>query len=109
MGDEDEKRIQKSLEHGEIKVGKQIQLKNDLHLVPDTIQAQDDGSLHFPIFSEKSGIPKDYAKHFSITPVRFTDCVKLAKHTEKVESIVLDAFTEPFEITFELASAIGDK
>lgn len=106
MGDEDEKRIQKSLEHGEIKVGKQIQLKGDLHLVPDTIQSQDDGTLHFPVFSEESEIPKDYAENFSITPVRFTDCIKLSKHTEKVESIVLDAFTQPFEITFELADAI---
>lgn len=38
--------------------------------------------------------------------MRFTDCIKLAKNMEKVESIVFDAFTEPFEISFELAEAL---
>lgn len=106
MDDEDEKRIQKSFEHGEIKVGTQIHLKNGLHLVPDIIQSQGDGKFHFPVFSERSEIPEGYVENFSITPVCFTDCIKLAKHTKKVESIVLDAFTEPLEISFELADFI---
>lgn len=88
MSDEDEKWIQQSLEHGEIKVGNQIQLKNDLHLVPDKIQSKNDGTLHIPVFSEESEIPKDCAKNFSIISVKFTDCVNLAKNIENVESIL---------------------
>lgn len=106
MSDEDEKRIQQSLEHDKIKIGNQILLKNDFQLVPNIIQSKDDGTLHIPVFSEESEIPKDYAKNFSIISVRFTDCVNLAKNTENVESIVLDAFSQSFEITYELADAI---
>ena len=85
-------------------VGDVVQSKGDIRLIPDILQ--NDDKYYFPMFSNKEQMPEDYANHFSIIDLSVVQCIEMAKNIDKLSGLVIDAFTEPMVIKFDLADVI---
>ncbi len=75
---------------------------------PDLLEAED-GTRYLPVFSQEEQMPPDYISEFDILPKTFDKCFELARSIDGVVGIELDAFSEPFTITFDMAEAILSK
>ena len=69
-----------------------------VRLKPDILRKGDD--YYYPCFLTEQDIPKDYYDRFSWLQLPLTDCLFAAEGMESfpVRGIVLDAFSDPFEI-----------
>ena len=99
--------IQDTLEKGDTDslVGQTFTSEDEIRMVPDILQNRDD--YFFPVFTtvEEMG---DYGKRFSTLQCHFLEAANLARNNEKqVKGIVINAFTEPFEISVELFDVIA--
>ena len=85
-------------------IGKTFTNKDEVRLVPDILQNGDD--YYFPVFTTEEEMG-EYGTHFSKVPGHFLKAVNLARNNEKdVAGIVINAFSEPFVITMEMAELI---
>ena len=74
-------------------------------MVPDILQNGED--YFFPVFSSEEEMG-EYGEQFSKVQRHFLEAANLARNNEKhVKGIVINAFTEPFEIPVELFDIIA--
>lgn len=104
LGDEDGKNwnkvAEKLMNHPDSDLieltGKEYQTKGDIRFIPDILKNGD--KYYFPIFSTAEAMG-EYGNHFSKVQNHMLDVIPLARNNEKKPvGIVLNAFTEPFEI-----------
>lgn len=86
------------------KVGDILSSHNDIRLKPDILQNGD--KFYFPMFSNIEQIPEDYGSCFSTVNLSVLQYIEMAKTYEKTSGLVLDPFTEPLIIEYELADLI---
>ena len=105
MDEKDEAQLLEGIENGSIKEGSSWKPQNNIRMRPDILKTED-GKHFYPVFSCKKEIPDDYAEHFSMFPLLMSECIKAAKSMETVEALVMDAFTNPLFVDFDLADII---
>lgn len=108
MSEEDEARLMEMIGDfdgdeealNEIMAEKEFTTLGETRFVPDILQSGDD--YFFPIFSSPEAM-SDYGNDFSKVQKHILDVLPLARNNEKEPiALVLNAFTEPFEIHKEL-------
>ncbi len=100
--------IQEAEEQGGLDslVGKEMISQDQTRMVPDILQNGED--YFFPVFTtaEEMG---GYGDNFSKIATHFLDAINLARNNEKnVVGIVINAFSEPFEIPIDLFDIIAN-
>ena len=86
-------------------VGHTFTNKDEVRMVPDILQNGED--YFFPVFSSEEEMG-EYGEQFSKVQRHFLEAANLARNNEKhVKGIVINAFTEPFEIPVELFDIIA--
>lgn len=95
MSEADKKRVM------ECKQGETFCNKDEIKLTADILQSKDD-NRYFPIFSQDEQMPDDYKQKFTVIPITALDALKMAHGDSSVSGLVLDGFTFPFVIPFEL-------
>ncbi len=86
-------------------VGHTFTSQDEVRMVPDILQNGD--NFFFPVFStaEEMG---EYGEQFSKMQRHFLEAMVLARNNEKnVKGIVINAFSEPFEVPVELFDIIA--
>ena len=86
-------------------VGHTFTSQDEVRMVPDILQSGD--NFYFPVFTtaEEMG---EYGDQFSKIQRHFLETMVLARNNEKnVKGIVINAFSEPFEIPVELFDIIA--
>ena len=77
----------------QVQQGGQVKLPKDAKIMPCLLRKEDGGQV-FPIFTSMPQIPKD-KKSPAVLAIPFFSCVAMVMgNKEKVESIVLNAFTD---------------
>lgn len=98
-----QKEFEKGAESGkglESLVGQTFSTCDNVRLVPDILQNGD--NYFFPVFTSDEEMG-EYGKNFSKIEKHFLEAIILAKNNEKkVTGIVINAFSNPFEIDKEL-------
>lgn len=87
------------------KKGDVIQTEHDMKMKPDILRDKD-GKLFLPVFSNQAQIPQDYARKFSQISFPTIQCIQMAHATPNLSGLVLDAFTEPFVMPFDVADVL---
>lgn len=85
-------------------VGKTFSNTDNVRLIPDILTNKD--KFYFPVFSsiEEMG---EYGKAFSKVERHFLDAIKMARANDrKIEAIVINAFSESFEVPADFFEAI---
>ena len=72
---------------------------------PDFLE-DEESKRYLPVFSQEEQMPDDYASEFDLKRLAFEDCYKLARSFPDVIALELDAFTEPFTISLDMAEVI---
>ena len=86
-------------------VGHTFTSQDEVRMVPDILQNGDD--YFFPVFTSEEAMG-EYGEQFSKVQRHFLEAANLARNNEKkVNGIVINAFTEPFEIPVELFDIIA--
>ena len=98
MSKEDEEMFQN------LKAGDTVSTREDIRLKPDILQNGE--HFFFPMFSNAEQIPKEYGTHFSTINVSVLQCIEMAKSYKHASGLVLDAFTEPLVLEYEIADII---
>ena len=79
--------------------------QNEIRLKPDILQKGEE--YFFPVFSSEEEMG-EYGSRFSKLPCQFPEAVKLARENNKnVAGIVINAFTQPFEIPAKMFDIIA--
>ena len=60
------------------------------------------------IFSQKEQIPEAYGAHFSLISLPALQCLSMAHGMEGVIGLVLDAFTQPLMLPFQVADLLPE-
>ena len=112
MGEQDAKHfealIKKAMENDDFDslVGEEYVSQEETRMIPDILQSGDD--FFFPVFSSIDEMG-EYGDHFSKVEMPFLRAINLARNNEKqVKGIVINAFSEPFEIPTEIFEIIGN-
>lgn len=87
-----------------VKVGDVVSTNDEIRLKPDILQNGD--NFFFPMFSNAEQIPEDYGSHFSTINLSVLQCIEMSKSYEHVCGLVLDAFTDPVVLEYDLADLI---
>ena len=110
MGEQDAKHfgelVQKGIENNNLDslVGEKYVSQEEMRMVPDILQNAED--FYFPVFSSMEEMG-EYGDHFSKVEMPFLRAIILARNNEKhVKGIVINAFSEPFEIPIEIFTII---
>lgn len=84
----------------DLNIGEEFTSHDQIRLIPDILQSEDE--FFFPVFSNEEAMG-DYGNGFSKVQKHFLEALVLAKNNEKdLAGIVINAFTEPFELYKEL-------
>lgn len=86
------------------KKGDTVTTSGNIRMKPDILQNGD--AFFFPMFSNAEQMPEDYAAKFSNINMSVPQCIKMAKTYDKVIGLVLDAFTDPVVLEYQLADII---
>ncbi len=86
------------------KEGDIVTTSDEIRCKPDILKNGD--KFFFPMFSNKEQIPKEYGRNFSSIVLSVMQCIKMAKSYEHVCGLVLDAFTEPLVLEYDIADLI---
>ncbi len=90
------------------KVGDEVQLAEDLRMVPDYLQ-DPEGKLYLPIFTQEEQVDKEYHDQFSGVWIHISEAIDLYRHPrEKLSGIILDAQTQPYIFTENMIKVIED-
>ncbi len=107
--DEVNKAVMEAEENGdpESLVGHTFVSQDEVRMVPDILQNGD--NLFFPVFSSDEEMG-EYGEHFSKVQMYFSEAAGLAVNNDNnVSGIVINAFSDPFEIPREVIAPIcGD-
>lgn len=79
-----------------------VQTEHDMQMKPDILQDKD-GKLFLPVFSNIEQFPKDYGQKFSKIQFPTIRCVQMAHALPNLSGLILDAFTEPLPLSFDIA------
>lgn len=71
---------------------------------PDILRRED--KFYFPMFSNYEQIPEEYGRGFSNVVLPVLQCIEMAKSYENVCGLVLDAFTLPLVLEYDIADLI---
>ena len=86
-------------------IGHRFVSEDNVRMIPDILQNGDD--FYFPVFTSEEEMG-EYGEQFSTLAQPFLDAMNLARNNEKkVRGIVINAFSEPFEIPVELFDLIA--
>jgi ADP-ribosylglycohydrolase len=86
-------------------IGHRFVSEDNVRMIPDILQNGDD--FYFPVFTSEEEMG-EYGEQFSKLAQHFLDAMNLARNNEKnVRGIVINAFSEPFEIPVELFDLIA--
>lgn len=86
-------------------VGHTFKSQDEVRMVPDILQNGDE--YFFPVFTSEEAMG-EYGEQFSKVQRHFLEAANLARNNEKqVKGIVINAFTEPFEVPVELFDIIA--
>lgn len=80
--------------------------KKNVQFRPGLVTNQD-GEKFFPVFSEKTQIPEDYGKNFSMVAIPFPSCCDLATKIPECGKIIVNPFTKQFIVNSNIANAIA--
>lgn len=95
----DQKRMEEMLAEG-IAIGDDFTTQDPVRMQPDLLQNGQE--LFFPVFSSEEEMGS-YGEGFSKVEMTLAEAVRLAEHNERpLAGIVLNAFTQPFELPAEL-------
>ncbi len=86
------------------KQGDTVTISDEMRCKPDILKNGD--SFFFPMFSNEEQIPEEYGHNFSKIVLSVLQCIKMAKNYEHVCGVVLDAFTEPLVLEYNIADLI---
>ena len=79
---------------------------DEVRMVPDILQNGD--NYFFPVFTSEEEMG-EYGEQFSKIPGHFLRAMNMARNSEKnVSGIVINAFTEPFDVPVEIFDAIAN-
>ncbi len=79
---------------------------DEVRMVPDILQNGD--NYFFPVFTSEEEMG-EYGEQFSKIPGSFLGAMNMARNNEKdVRGIVINAFTEPFDVPVEIFDAIAN-
>ena len=79
---------------------------DEVRMVPDILQNGD--NFFFPVFTSEEEMG-EYGEQFSKIPGHFLGAMDMARNNEKdVKGIVINAFTEPFDVPVEIFDAIAN-
>lgn len=84
--------------------GDVLTTSDDIRCKPDILKNGD--NFFFPMFSNEEQIPEEYDNNFSKVILPVLQCISMAKSYENVCGIVIDAFTEPLVLGYEIADLI---
>lgn len=101
MSDADQARLAAmSKEKDGVNIGEEFTTHDQVRLIPDILQSGDE--FFFPVFSNQEAMG-EYGNGFSQVQKHFLEALVLAKNNEKdLAGIVINAFSEPFELYKEL-------
>ena len=112
MSDADQEKWEKLVREAEEKgdldslTGQEVVNQDQVRLVPDILQSGE--NFFFPVFTSAEEMG-EYGNHFSKVPGHFLAAVNLAVNNEKdLVGIVINAFTQPFEIRKEMFDIIAN-
>lgn len=88
-----------------VKAGDTVKTSGQIRMKPDILQNGE--NFFFPMFSNAEQMPEDYRAHFSTINLSVLQCIQMAKSYEQVCGLVLDAFTEPLVLEYELADIVA--
>ena len=97
-----EKLVTDAQEQGDLDslTGQTVVNQDEVRLIPDILQSGE--NYYFPVFSSEEEMG-EYGEHFSKVPCHFLKAINLARNNEKDPvGIVINAFTQPFEIPADL-------
>ncbi len=102
-----EKMLQQAAESDEPLEGQTFTSQEAIRLVPDILQHVD--KYYFPVFSSSEEMG-EYGTHFSTIKKPFIEALAMAKNNQQYElaGIVVNAFTEPIELPWDLLKIIED-
>jgi len=86
------------------KQGDVVTTSDEIRCKPDILKNGD--NFFFPMFSNEEQIPEEYGNNFSKVVLPVLRCINMAKSYEHVCGIVIDAFTEPLVLEYEIADLI---
>lgn len=102
------KTVMETIDNNNIEIlkDKTFTTQDNIRLIPDILQSE--GELFFPIFTSDKEMG-EYGDGFSKVARPFLEAANLARNNEKnVKGIVINAFSEPFEIPVELFDIIAE-
>lgn len=105
MSEADKKTFIEGIKKG---VGATFTNESEIIFEPD-ILTDEDGNRAFPMFSCEDQIPEDYKQVVTMRDMYVIRCIQLAKADESLSGLVLDPFTEPVTIPFDIANIIDVK
>lgn len=86
--------------------GDTVSTHKEVRLKPDILQNGE--KFFFPMFSNADQIPEEYGSRFSTITLSVLQCIEMAKSYKNVCGLVLDAFTEPMVMEYDLADLIPE-
>ncbi|MDO4501536.1 MAG: SseB family protein [Erysipelotrichaceae bacterium] len=104
MSEADQRRFMELLDNNDDITGLEFVAQDETRLIPDILQSGDD--YFFPIFSSVEAMG-EYGENFSHIERSFMEAINLARNNNKKPvAIVLNAFTNPIEISMELCNIV---
>lgn len=85
--------------------GETVTTSDAIRCKPDILKNGD--KFFFPMFSNKEQIPREYEINFSTIELSVLQCIEMAKSYDHVCGVVLDAFTEPLVLEYDIADLIS--
>lgn len=98
MSEEDAARIENATD------GEEIETRDEIKMVPEILQAKE--KRFFPMFSQIGQIPKEFGTSHNLMSMPTSEALDMAHQIEKLDGIVLDAFSKSVAMPFVTADQI---
>lgn len=82
-----------------------VECTSDVKMKPD-IMKDAEGKMYFPVFTEKRMMPEDYSNGYTSVNIPFVECLDMAHEIGNLEGLVIDPFSLPVVLPFELADVV---
>lgn len=89
------------------KVDDIVKTKETIRMKPE-ILITDGGEKYYPMFSQQKQIPESYKEQFSFIAMQTLICLDNAHANPVLNGIILDPFTEPVILPFDLADFLKE-
>lgn len=82
-----------------------VECSSAVRMKPD-IMKDAEGKMYFPVFTEKRMMPEDYTNGYTSVRLPFVECLDMAHEVGNLEGLVMDPFSLPVVLPFELADVV---